>query len=97
MAWKEEVATYIRAYIFPRKQWVKEEEICWGSVIQRVICKVILGKYVSKWREFWEDQGGQEVVRRTIGRRRQSCAEGQKKSFWSKYTMGRYETLLIEN
>ena len=97
VAWKEAVASYVRAYIFPRKQWVKDEEICWESVIQKVICKVTLGNYASKWEEFWDDQGGMEVVRKTISRRRQSCAEGQKKSFWSKYMSVGCKMSLIGN
>ena len=38
----------------------------------------------TKWEEFWEDHGGMEVVRMTIGRKRQSLADGQKKNFQSK-------------
>ena len=55
------------------------------SVIQQVICTATLGTYETKWEEFWNDQGGMEVVRRTISRRRQSSADGQKKNFQSKY------------
>ena len=33
VAWKEAVASYVRSYIFPRKQFVKDEEIGWKSVI----------------------------------------------------------------
>ena len=84
-AWKEEVANYVRSYIFPRKQWVKDKEIGWGSEMQKLICKMTLKRFPSKWEEFWDEQGGMEVVRKTIGRRRQSSAEGQKKNFRSKY------------
>ena len=43
VAWKEAVAGYVRNCIFPRKQWVKDEEICWGSMIQKVICSKAIG------------------------------------------------------
>jgi hypothetical protein len=82
--WKEAVASYVLSSIFPRKQWVKDHEIQWGSGIQKIICKMMLGRFPSKWEEFWDEQGGMEVVRKTIGRRRQSFADGQKKNFWSK-------------
>ena len=82
-AWKEAVACYVRTTIFPRKQFVKDEEICWGSGIQKVICVKTLGRVPSKWQDFWDEQGGMEVVRRTINRRRQSSADGQKKNFQS--------------
>ena len=85
VAWKEAVASYVRSYIFPRKQWVKDHEICWGSGIQKLICRETLGKFPTKWEEFWEELGGMEVVRKTIGRRRQSSADGQKKNFRSEY------------
>ena len=84
VAWKEAVASYVRSSIFPRKQWVKDNEIEWGSGIQKIICKMTLGRFPAKWEEFWDEQGGMEVVRKTIGRRRQSFADGQKKNFWSK-------------
>jgi hypothetical protein len=46
----------------------------------------LLKRFPIKWQEFWEEQGGMEVVQKTIGRRRrQSSADGQKKKFWSKY------------
>jgi hypothetical protein len=45
---------------------------------------MMLGRFPSKWEEFWDEQEGMEVVRKTIGRRRQSFADGQKKNFWSK-------------
>jgi len=85
MAWKEAIASFVRSSIFPRKQFVTDEEICWGSVIQKVICTKTLGRFPGKWQEFWEEQGGMEVVRRTVARRRQSSADGQKKNFQSKY------------
>ena len=84
-AWKEAVASYVCSCIFPRKQWVRDDEICWGSGIQKVVCKMTLGRFPAKWEEFWEDQGGLEVVRKTIGRRRQSLADGQKNNFRSEY------------
>ncbi len=87
VAWKEAVASYVRSSIFPRKQWVKDNEIEWGSGIQKIICKMTLGKFPAKWEEFWDEQGGMEVVRKTIGRRRQSSAGGQKKNFQSEYSM----------
>ena len=84
-AWKDEVANYVRSYIFPRKQWVKDKEIGWGSEMQKLICKMTLKRFPNKWEEFWDEQGGMEVVRKTIGRRRQSSADGQKKNFQSRY------------
>ena len=87
VAWKEAVASYVRSAIFPRKQWVKDNEIEWGSGIQKIICKMKLGKFPTKWQEFWDEQGGMEVVRKTIGRRRQSSADGQKKNLQSEYSM----------
>ena len=48
-AGKEEVANYVRSYIFPRKQWVKDDEIDWGSEIQKVICKMTLKRFPNKW------------------------------------------------
>jgi len=83
-AWKDEVANYVRSYIFPRKQWVKDKEIGWGSEMQKLICKMTLKRFPNKWEEFWDEQGGMEVVRKTIGRRRQSSADGQKKNFQSR-------------
>ena len=94
LAWKEAVASYVRSYIFPRKQWVKDHEICWGSGIQKLICRKTLGKFPTKWEEFWEEQGGMEVVRKTIGRRRQWSADGQKKNFWIEYLVVLSETML---
>jgi hypothetical protein len=85
VAWKEAVASYVRSSIFPRKQWVKDHEIAWGSEIQKLICKMTLGRFPAKWEEFWDEQGGMEVVRQTIGRRRQASADGQKKNFQSEY------------
>jgi hypothetical protein len=84
VAWKEAVASYVRSSIFPRKQWVEDHEIEWGSGIQKIICKMMLGRFPSKWEEFWDEQGGLEVERKTIGKRRQSSADGKKKHFWSK-------------
>jgi len=83
--WKEAIASYVRSSIFPRKQWVKDKEIEWGSGIQKIICAKTLGRYSTQWEEFWEEHGGMEVVRKTIGRRRQSSADGQKKNFRSEY------------
>jgi hypothetical protein len=85
VAWKEAVASYVRSSIFPRKQWVKDHEIAWGSEIQKLIYKMTLGRFPAKWEEFWDEQGGMEVVRQTIGRRRQASADGQKKNFQSEY------------
>ena len=65
-AWKETVASYVRSYIFPRKQWVRDDEICWGSGIQKLFCKMTLGRFPTKWEEYWEDHGGLEVVQKTI-------------------------------
>ena len=28
VAWKEAVASYVHSFLFPRKQFVKDEEIC---------------------------------------------------------------------
>jgi hypothetical protein len=53
-----------------------------------------LGRYPAKWEEFWDEQGGMEVVRKTIGRRRQSSADGQKTNFWSEYLVVSSETML---
>ena len=72
VAWKEAVAGYVHSSIFPRKQWVMDHEICWGSVIQKLVCNKILGRFPTKWEEFWDEQGGMEVVRKTIGMMRQS-------------------------
>ena len=82
--WKEVVANYVRCNIFPRKQWVKDEEIKWGSDLQKIICKKTLKRFPTKWEKCWVEQGGMEVVRMTIGRRRQSSADGQTKNFQSK-------------
>jgi len=82
--WKLVVGSYVRCQIFPRKQWVKDEEIEWGSELQKIICKKTLKRFPTKWEQFWVEHGGMEVVRMTIGRRRQSSAEGQKKNFQSK-------------
>jgi hypothetical protein len=72
VAWKEAVASYVCSSIFPRKQWVKDHEICWGSGLQKLICKMTLGgRFPTKWKEFWDEQGRMEVVRKTIGRRSQ--------------------------
>jgi hypothetical protein len=69
--WKEAVlASYVCSFIFPRRQWVKDHEIEWGSGIQNIICKMTLGRFPAKWEEFWDEQGGMEVVGKTIGRRR---------------------------
>jgi hypothetical protein len=95
VAWKEGVATYVRSSIFPRKQWVKDDEIQWGSPIQKIICKMTLGRFPTKWEEFWNEQGGMEVVRRTIGRRRQSSADGQKKNFRSVYIVVMSENIAV--
>jgi hypothetical protein len=46
-------------------------------------CKMMLGRFPAKWEEFLDEQGGMEVVCKTIWRRRQSSADGQKKNFWS--------------
>jgi hypothetical protein len=54
-----------------------------------------LGRFPTKWEEFWNEQGGMEVVRRTIGRRRQSSADGQKKNFWSAYIVVRSENIAV--
>jgi hypothetical protein len=67
----------------PRKQWVKDYKIYWGSGIPKLICKMTLARFPTKWEELWDEQGGMEVVRKTIGRRRQLSADGQKKNFWS--------------
>jgi hypothetical protein len=94
VAWKEAAASYVRSSISPRKQWVRDHEICWGSGIQKLICKMTLGRYPAKWEEFWDEQGGMEAVCKTIGRRRQSCADGQKTNFWSEYLVVSSETML---
>jgi hypothetical protein len=66
-AWKEVVASYVPSNIFPRKQWVKDDEIFWGSELQQqIICMMTLKIFPTKWQEFWEEQGGMEVVWRTI-------------------------------
>jgi hypothetical protein len=95
--WKEAVASYVRSSIFPRKQWVKDHEIQWGSGIQKIICMKTLGRYSPRWEEFWEEQGGMEVVRKTIGRRRQSSADGQKKNFRSEYMVVLSESIAVWN
>ncbi len=97
VAWKEAVASYVRSSIFPRKQWVKDNEIEWGSGIQKIICKMTLGRFPAKWEEFWDEQGGMEVVRKTIGRRRQSSADGQKKNFRSEYMVVLDESIAVWN
>ena len=97
VAWKEAVASYVRSSIFPRKQWVKDHEIEWGSGIQKIICKMTLGRFPAKWEEFWDEQGGMEVVRKTIGRRRQSSADGQKKNFRSEYMVVLNEKIAVWN
>jgi hypothetical protein len=97
VAWKEAVASYVRSAIFPRKQWVKDNEIEWGSGIQKIICKMTLGRFPAKWEEFWDEQGGMEVVRKTIGRRRQSSADGQKKNFRSEYMVVFDESIAVWN
>jgi hypothetical protein len=94
VAWKEAVAGYVRSAIFPRKQWVMDHEICWGSAIQKLVCNKTLRRFPMKWEEFWDEQGGMEVVRKTIGRRRQSSADGQKKNFRSEYIVVLSKTLL---
>ena len=95
VAWQEAIASYVRSSIFPRKQWVKDHEICWGSGIQKLICKMTLGgRFPTKWEELWDERGGMEVVRKTIGRRRQSSADGQKTNFWSEYLVVLSETML---
>ena len=95
VAWKEAVASYVCSSIFPRKQWVKDHEIQWGSRIQKLICKMTLRRFPAKWEEFWDEQGGMEVVRRTIGRRRQSSADGQKKNFRSVYIVVMSENIAV--
>jgi hypothetical protein len=97
VAWGEAVASYVRSSIFPRKQWVKDYEIEWRSGIQKIICKMTLGRFPAKWEEFWEEQGGMEVVCKTIGRRRQSSADGQKKHFWSEYMVVLNENIAVWN
>jgi hypothetical protein len=44
-----------------------------------------LKRFPTKGQEFWEEQGVMEVVWRTIGRRRQSSADGRNNNFGSKY------------
>jgi hypothetical protein len=95
--WKKAVASYVRSYIFPRKQWVKDHEIEWGSGIQKIICAKTLGRCSTQWEEFWDEQGGMEVVRKTIGRRRQSLADGQKKNVWSEYMVALSENIAVWN
>ncbi len=80
-AWKEAVAGYVHSSIFPSKQWLKDHKIQWGSGIQKTICKMTLVRFPAKWEEFWDEKGGMEVVNKTIGRRRQLSADGQKKNF----------------
>jgi hypothetical protein len=95
--WKEAVASYVRSYIFPRKQWVKDDEIEWGSGIQKIICKKTLGRFSTRWEEFWEERGGMEVGRKTIGRRRQASADGQKKNFRSEYMVLWSDNIAVRN
>ena len=50
VAWKEAEATYVRSAIFPRKQWVKDNKIEWGSRIQKIICKMTY--FQQNWKSF---------------------------------------------
>jgi hypothetical protein len=61
---------------------VKDEEICWGVSYNRSSVAMMTLEIFSteSWREFGEEHGGMEEVWKTIGRRRQSSADGQKKN-----------------
>jgi len=84
-AWKEAIESFVHSSIFPRKQWVKDDEMHWGSELQKIICKMTLTRFPTRWEEFWEEKGGMEAVHKTLGRRRQLLADGQKKNFPSEY------------
>jgi hypothetical protein len=56
-----------------------------------------LGRSPAKWEEFWDEQGGMKVVRKTIVRRRQSSTDEQKKNFWSEYMVVLSENIAVWN
>jgi hypothetical protein len=84
-AWKADAADFARNTLFDMKQFVNDYELRLGGPIQKRVCAHLnILKDERKSKIFWEDNHGQEVVRKAFGRKRQTTLTAVKAGFRGK-------------
>ena len=81
-----DVEMYTRTTLWTVKQFVNEEEIAFGSKIQKYACAYINITDDDDAKKYWEE-GGRECVRTTMRRKRQAACNGMKQGFEGKLYM----------
>ena len=68
---KQSAKEYVRRFLFSRKQFVSDDDMRFGGIIQKLTCKELNLTNRAKAETFWDYEGGQEVVRTAIRQKRQ--------------------------
>jgi hypothetical protein len=86
--WKDSAALFVRQELFNKKQFVSDEELVHGGMLQTMVCDHINTSSLTRSRSFWDDWGGKEVVRNTFRRKRQAAQCAMKLAFRGKQNPG---------
>jgi hypothetical protein len=83
--WHDSAAIYIRQDIFDKKQFATDDDLRFGGMIQKLVCKELSVCGDLRARVFWDDEGGKITVRNTFRRKRQAAQNAMKIAFRGKY------------
>ena len=83
--WNDSAAEYVRSGLFEKKQFVDDEELVMGGIIQQLVCTHIHISGVGRARMYWDENGGKETVRNTFRRKRQTAQNAMKLAFRGKW------------
>ena len=83
--WKDSAAECVGSNIFVKQQFlVSDACLDMGGNIQRHVTKFINISNVARIRQFWDECGGRETVRKTFRRKRQAAQNSMKIAFRGK-------------
>jgi len=82
--WHDSAAEYVRSELFPKKQFVDDEELVMGRTIQKLVCMHIHISGEERARVYWEEKGGKQIVRNTFRKKSQSAQNAMKLAFRGK-------------
>ena len=68
---KEAAKDYVGKFLFSKKQFVTDDDMRFGNIIQKIICAKLKITDRSSAQTFWDYEGGKEIVRTAIRQKRQ--------------------------
>jgi hypothetical protein len=83
--WKDSAAQYVRQQLFDKKQFVTDDELVFGSTIQKLVCADLHISGDNRANIFWQNRGGKDTVRNTFRRKRQAAQNSMKIAFRGKW------------